>query len=103
MPKTEIRDTWEIMDEIHDLGKEEILLAALSMMACRYGYFVSKDRHIAPDKPSLELEILDDHPALVEWHGDMINGEPLHIVRAGLEVVNNENMQTYIKYAERGR
>lgn len=121
MPKTEIRDTWEIMafiqkhrgaalvgdildvsetqvrrfsrnpkmnysdpsapnpfdwvirlmDEIHDLGKEEVLLAALNMMACRYGYLVS-----------LELESLDDDPTLVEWH---------------------ENMQTYIKYMETQR
>lgn len=92
-----------LMDEIHDLGKEEILLAALNMMACRYGYFVSKDRHITPDKPTLELEILDDHPRLVEWHENMLQGKPLHLIRQGLETVNGENMQTYIKYMETQR
>lgn len=39
-----------LMDEIHDLGKEEMLLSALNMMACRYGCFVAKDHLIAPEQ-----------------------------------------------------
>lgn len=93
----------DILEELSDLEREDMILSFLNMLACKYGFFISKDKPIQPDKKTLELEILDDHPILVEWHEAMLRGEPLHVIRTGLETVNNENMQTYIKYAERSR
>ena len=95
--------TLDIIEELSDLEREDMILSFLNMIACRHGFYVSKDVPVKPDKKTLELEILDDHPILVEWHEAMLNKEPLHVIRTGLEKVNNEKMQTYIKYTERLR
>lgn len=151
MPKTEIRDTWEIMafiqkhrgaalvgdilnvsetqvrrfsrnpkmnyadpsapnpfdwviglmDEIHDLGKEEILLSALNMMACRYGCFVSKDHLIAPDKPTIELELHDYLPKWVDMQQSILNGDPPEKVRFLMGELIDEIRQNYTLYLEK--
>ncbi len=57
-----------LLERLCEIGREDIALSAVEMLAQSIGCEVSRNGNVNPDQETIEGECLQDYPALVAFH-----------------------------------
>jgi hypothetical protein len=87
--------------EMAAAGDEATVLSALHALAeALPGARVVLDGRSCPDQPTIEGELLDDYPVLVELHAAIRDGRPVRTVRTLAAQVRREIDETVQRYED---
>ena len=89
-----------LIKKLAEVGREDIALAALRILADILDCDVVPRSHPIPDKPTIADECLDDYPAIVAFHKAIEEEEPPNLVRYKLREAVKELEETMEKYIQ---
>jgi hypothetical protein len=89
-----------MLTRMTELGKTHVAVAAADRMAAICGMRLVPDNTPEPDAGTLADELLDDYPAVVNFHSAIRERQPDPVVRAFLHDACGELNQTYKKYCD---
>ncbi len=89
-----------ILQRLHEQGRTDVSVAALTIMADAIGYDISPKELVVPDKNTLEEEMLDDYPALTAFHSMIRDKAPIDKIHHYAKAVKRDIDETVIKYVE---
>jgi hypothetical protein len=82
------------------IGHTDIAVAPAHILAEPFNCRVSMAPDVTPNRPTIEAECLDDHPAMVAFHEGIRRGLPLEEVGALRDRAVHEIEETFVKYRE---
>lgn len=85
---------------LSEIGREDIVLQALRILADTIGYEVRPGPNVTLDNSTLESECLDDYPALTNFHSAIRNREPIEKIKLLYDKAKDELDQTFAKAKE---
>lgn len=84
-----------LLERLCEIGREEIAMSAVAMMARTVGCGLSANSAVVPDKTDIDAECLDDYPAVVEFHNAIRDGKSIDTIRYRLDRAKRELDETF--------
>jgi len=89
-----------LLSRLCEVGREDVALSGVSMLAEVVGCELKKIEGAEPDGESLEAECLDDYPALTSFHNAIREGDPPEVVRHLWQEAKKELDETWERYRQ---
>ena len=87
-----------LLERLCEIGREDIAVSAVEMLAQSVGCEVHKNGDVVPDQGSIEAECLDDYPAVVDFHKAVQGGDIEEEVRHFWQKAKRELDETFYRY-----
>ncbi|MBC2741576.1 MAG: hypothetical protein HGJ93_00625 [Desulfosarcina sp.] len=99
--KNPIDRLMHLLREMDERGKTDVVVGVLDILVNSVGYDIVRRRDVVPDGETLEDELLDDYPAVVNFHNAIRLCERRNVIQHLCEAAKREIQETYVKAVEK--